>query len=157
MTTPIDMVLFCPECGTQHIDAPSRDSHAWCDCCKAPPAAPCYDWCTAWTNPPHRSHLCALCGHVWRPADVPTNGVPAITTRGKEDHPIRPGRVNAVRLLLAQYRSAAEDRRAFRNLYRTEKNRLDALQTYVDGSEKSTKTFATIREAADAILKGEHL
>lgn len=22
-----------------------RDSHAWCDYCKAPPAAPCYDWC----------------------------------------------------------------------------------------------------------------
>ena len=22
-----------------------RDSHGWCSVCKAPPAAPCYDWC----------------------------------------------------------------------------------------------------------------
>jgi len=26
-------------------DAPQRDSHGWCDVCKAPPAAPCYHWC----------------------------------------------------------------------------------------------------------------
>ncbi len=25
--------------------APARDSHAWCDYCKVPPAAPCYHWC----------------------------------------------------------------------------------------------------------------
>src|SRR5574340_600312 len=23
-----------------------------------------------WDNPPHRSHLCHGCGHIWRPADV---------------------------------------------------------------------------------------
>ena len=63
---PIDMVLFCPSCGKQHIDAP--DPAPWC-------------W------PPHRSHLCRGCGYTWRPADVPTNGVEAVKTAGKRDHP----------------------------------------------------------------------
>jgi hypothetical protein len=62
---PIDMVLFCPRCGSQHLDKP--------------------DPAKGWTNPPHRSHLCAACGLVWRPADVPTNGVLATKTRGKGD------------------------------------------------------------------------
>lgn len=62
---PIDMVLYCPSCGLQHID-------------KA---------CDGWGNPPHRSHLCHGCNHVWRPADVPTNGVAAVRTVGKVDSP----------------------------------------------------------------------
>ena len=41
-----------------------------------------------WTNPPHRSHLCASCGHTWRPADMPTEGVRAIETKGKADSPL---------------------------------------------------------------------
>jgi hypothetical protein len=60
---PVDMVLFCPKCGLQHVDAPTPD----------------------WTNPPHRSHLCHECGCVWRPADVPTNGVAFIQTCGVAD------------------------------------------------------------------------
>lgn len=36
---------------------------------------------------PHRSHLCGTCGLVWRPADVPTNGVAAVKTRGEDDTP----------------------------------------------------------------------
>lgn len=60
--SPIDMVLYCPQCGAQHVDRPTL----------------------TWTNPPHRSHLCA-CGTIWRPADVPTNGVAAVHTRGKDD------------------------------------------------------------------------
>ena len=90
---PIDMVLYCPACGKQHIDAPEprsvtlnrvRDSHS-----------------PAWTNPPHKSHLCHGCGHQWRPADVPTNGVVAVKTRGKEDDPLkRPG--DDLRFVLAQ-------------------------------------------------------
>jgi len=60
---PIDMVIFCPGCGTQHIDEPSD----------------------TWDNPPHRSHLCHACGYVWRPADVCTNGVAVIKTRGEAD------------------------------------------------------------------------
>lgn len=62
--TPIPMILFCPNCGTRHIDAPIAEG---------------------WANPPHRSHLCAHCGTVWRPADVPTTGVACIQTFGKKD------------------------------------------------------------------------
>jgi hypothetical protein len=63
--TPIPMVLHCPRCRAQHIDAPQPDK--------------------GWTNPPHRSHECQACGLVWRPADVPTTGVEAIETKGKRD------------------------------------------------------------------------
>jgi hypothetical protein len=63
--TPIDMVLHCPSCGAQHIDAPELTND--------------------WTNPPHKSHLCHSCGAVWRPADVPTNGVARTQTRGSGD------------------------------------------------------------------------
>lgn len=66
----IPMILHCPACGVQHIDEP--------------------DEATGWTNPPHRSHLCLSCGHVWRPADVATTGVAAIQTRGKADSPASP-------------------------------------------------------------------
>lgn len=72
---PIGMLLWCPTCHAQHIDAP--------------------DPATGWTNPPHRSHLCHNCGTVWRPADVPTSGLAAIATRGEADtfrpHPVQPG------------------------------------------------------------------
>jgi hypothetical protein len=67
---PIPMVLHCPACGVQHIDAPENKGR--------------------WTNPPHRSHLCHYCGHVWRPADVATTGVLAIATKGKNDSPVLP-------------------------------------------------------------------
>lgn len=60
----IPMLLFCPKCGVQHVDAPSE----------------------GWTNPPHRSHLCHACGTIWRPADVPTEGVASISTAGKADN-----------------------------------------------------------------------
>lgn len=63
---PIPMVLHCPKCGTQHVDAPEPEK--------------------GWTNPPHKSHLCHACGTIWRPADVPTNGVAAIATRGSDDN-----------------------------------------------------------------------
>lgn len=62
---PVDVLLFCPRCHAQHIDAPEVG--------------------TGWANPPHKSHLCHQCGTVWRPADVPTNGVAAIATRGERD------------------------------------------------------------------------
>jgi hypothetical protein len=72
MSRPIDMLLYCPRCTTQHIDAPSLAA--------------------SWTNPPHRSHLCAQCGHIWRPADVATNGVARIHTQGKQDGDPQPQR-----------------------------------------------------------------
>lgn len=64
---PIPMILHCPACGTQHVDAPEPAS--------------------GWTNPPHTSHLChnPACRTVWRPADVPTVGVAALETRGARD------------------------------------------------------------------------
>jgi predicted RNA-binding Zn-ribbon protein involved in translation (DUF1610 family) len=66
LVKPTDMVLHCPNCGAQHIDAVTE----------------------TWPNPPHRTHLCHSCGHKWRPADVATNGVAAVKTRGKDDSPI---------------------------------------------------------------------
>lgn len=99
---PIDMILHCPLCGTQHIDEAEPDicecehlfhqdhEYGYCtgkkelelgtviDC-------PCDQFKANWMNPPHRSHLCHSCGTVWRPADVPTNGVQSIKTRGKCD------------------------------------------------------------------------
>lgn len=62
---PIPMLLACPSCDRQHVDAP--------------------DEAKRWTNPPHKSRLCAYCGTIWRPADVPTTGVAEISTRGKDD------------------------------------------------------------------------
>jgi len=76
---PIDMVLFCPACGTQHIDA--AESH---EADENEPQRPG----GLWNNPPHKTHLCHSCGHKWRPADVPTNGVAAVKTRGANDNPI---------------------------------------------------------------------
>ena len=89
----IDMVLHCPKCGLQHIDKDNyeelrieaaelgvdregdRELERWIEE-------------REWTNPPHRSHLCASCKHIWRPADVCTNGVLAVKTKGQEDDPI---------------------------------------------------------------------
>lgn len=62
---PIPMILACPACDLFHIDKP--------------------DPAIGWTNPPHKSHLCAGCKTIWRPADVETTGVAKIQTRGKHD------------------------------------------------------------------------
>lgn len=73
----IDMVLFCPSCGLQHVDGPEE------------PAERDGGERSAWQDPPHRSHRCRNpgCRHVWRPSDVVTNGVAEILTRGKDDSP----------------------------------------------------------------------
>lgn len=63
---PIPMLLFCPKCGSQHIDEPDERT-------------------SEWDNPPHRSHLCHACGCIWRPADVATVGVVRISSAGKAD------------------------------------------------------------------------
>lgn len=65
---PVPMILFCPKCGTRHIDQP--------------------DPANGWDKHPHRSHLCASCGLIWRPADICTVGVEKIETRGRLDVPI---------------------------------------------------------------------
>lgn len=73
---PIDMILYCPNCGEQHIDAPEHPNG---------PSQFSRVGDPVWTNRPHRSHLCHQCGIIWRPADVPTNGVADIKTKGKDD------------------------------------------------------------------------
>ncbi|MBJ9669008.1 hypothetical protein I5693_15780 [Burkholderia cenocepacia] len=87
---PIDMLLFCPKCGVQHVDAPEPFTPTGrCECAGPDQCEACESNRAAfeesWQNPPHRSHLCHACGNIWRPADVPTNGVAAIETRGKAD------------------------------------------------------------------------
>lgn len=74
---PIDMVLYCPKCSMQHID--EVEEHDELTRYTVPPSP--------WSNPPHRSHLCHGCGHIWRPADVPTNGVASVKTKGRNDTP----------------------------------------------------------------------
>lgn len=79
---PIDMVLYCPRCCHQHIDKPEIPE---LDRAGLP-----VDPATEWTNSPHRSHLCHSCGFVWRPADVATNGVAAVKTKGMNDSALLP-------------------------------------------------------------------
>lgn len=79
-TLVVNMILHCPACGLQHIDAPDRMHFI-------PGTA------KEWDNPPHRSHLCHGCGHIWRPSDVHTNGVERITSKGVNDSaPVAPVR-----------------------------------------------------------------
>ena len=92
---PLDMLLYCPSCGKQHVDEedmePCKEECQYakdlsmqgskCD-------GPCVymmEGSPRWTNPPHRSHLCHFCGCVWRPADFPTNGVLLVNTVGEKD------------------------------------------------------------------------
>jgi hypothetical protein len=105
---PLDIVLFCPNCSEQHIDEPAPEV---CQDCghrekKHSTLNGCLDTrtdkgsgrseicgCTkfnAWLNPPHKSHRCHFCNHVFRPSDQPTNGVREITTRGENDGNPRP-------------------------------------------------------------------
>jgi predicted RNA-binding Zn-ribbon protein involved in translation (DUF1610 family) len=84
--TPIDMLIFCPNCGEQHIDAP-EDWESYGYRVEAAQAEGRVIG-ARWDNPPHRSHKCGNCGHIWRHADVPTNGVRAIETKGRADSPI---------------------------------------------------------------------
>ena len=79
---PIDMVLHCPNCGKQHIDAPEGQ---FIPGFTADETVAYNEHYKLWTNPPHRSHLCHGCSCIWRPADVPTNGVESIKTDGKAD------------------------------------------------------------------------
>jgi len=82
---PIPMVLHCPKCGEQHIDKPEGQFYPGQT---ATESALTDEVHGLWCNPPHRSHLCHGCGHIWRPADVPTTGVAAVQTKGKNDSPL---------------------------------------------------------------------
>ncbi|QCP50189.1 hypothetical protein FAZ95_13970 [Trinickia violacea] len=98
---PIDMVLHCPKCGVQHIDGPE-----WAD----DPHDIEQGQMRVWSNPPHRSHLCHHCGFIWRPADVPTNGVASVKTKGKNDSAPADGGAltDAARDVLAERRRQVE-------------------------------------------------
>lgn len=48
---PIPMLLHCPLCNERHVDAGEFATRS------------------------HHTHACQACGHVWRPALVPTVGV----------------------------------------------------------------------------------
>ena len=50
-TDPIPMLLWCPGCSERHLDEGD------------------------FAKKPHHTHACQHCGHVWRPAIVPTVGV----------------------------------------------------------------------------------
>lgn len=65
--TPIPMILICPVCHLQHIDEVDELTNP------------------GWDNPPHTSHKCLGCGTVWRPAQVPTEGVRILDYHGKSD------------------------------------------------------------------------
>ena len=67
LAEPIPMVLHCPVCHDQHIDAPEPGN--------------------GWNNPPHKSHLCHTCGTIWRPASVPTTGVVNVSMGSKDNWP----------------------------------------------------------------------
>jgi hypothetical protein len=62
-SNPVPMVLACPKCGAGHEDVGE------------------------WATRPHKTHLCLLCKHEWRPFDYATVGV-APAEKGKgEDQP----------------------------------------------------------------------
>jgi len=102
---PLDIIIRCPNCGVQHIDKPETDRRCPPEFETAtdvfePSGEPYTDTCAGcgtsksehlepWNNPPHKSHLCKPedggCGHKFRVADVPTNGVAEIKTRGEND------------------------------------------------------------------------
>lgn len=91
---PIDMILHCPACLEQHIDEPQTHQPEGVDVA------------LVWTNPPHRSHKCQHCGFIWRPADVATNGVAEIKTKGKDDMVLIDGPLEVMRQI--RIRDAAQ-------------------------------------------------
>jgi hypothetical protein len=80
---PVDMILYCPNCGMQHIDAPEPPRMEQVPSRFAQMHS--FQLAPTWDNPPHKSHLCHGCRCVWRPADVATNGVAELQTSGKGD------------------------------------------------------------------------
>ena len=129
----IDMVLHCPACGLQHIDKPEGQFYPGMT---AEESAAQNDALKLWNNPPHRSHLCHGCGHIWRPADVPTNGVDAVKTTGKADSSVLADRErqgdDTKRLeWLAQW---AGNPRVVQVLVCTVRNDLISLRTAIDAA-----------------------
>ena len=139
---PIDMVLFCPACGKQHIDAPVE--------------VPGHGMGGEWTNPPHRSHLCAGCGHIWRPADVATNGVAAVSTQGKADSPIVSPALLAARERLEEAACAAYPGGSNRSISWVKVDRLrDAASAYAASAYAASAYAASLAASLAATVTGE--
>ncbi len=62
LSQPIPMLLWCPMCHERHIDVGE------------------------FVNRAHHTHACQGCGHVWRPAIVPTVGVQFLPGFKDSDH-----------------------------------------------------------------------
>jgi len=78
---PISMILHCPRCGAQHVDK-IEGLDEYYQRVKNTAISPAPE---RWENPPHKSHLCAKCKCIWRPADISTVGIEAIVSRGEKD------------------------------------------------------------------------
>lgn len=90
MNNVIDMIIFCPKCGHQHVDREETDKEytdrlhesSWWELGGDKPKR--------WDNPPHKSHLCHHCRNVFRLCDIETNGIKNIKTHGESDTIILP-------------------------------------------------------------------
>ena len=80
--TPLNLIIFCPACGTQHVDEPNPNVCQ--DCGLEDVRCVCQSF-NPWLNPPHKSHRCTHCNIVFRIADFAANGVARIATTGEND------------------------------------------------------------------------
>jgi hypothetical protein len=124
------MILHCPACGLQHIDEPSPPIGV------EPTTGD--GGLVMWTNPPHRSHLCHGCGHIWRPADVATEGVARIETVGKADSPRVDPQASLTALTVWEWAAELQER-----------GRQSALSVADDTIEKLDR-IAALRARAEA-------
>jgi hypothetical protein len=74
---PTPMLLACPKCQMPHIDKsdPTKCKNCGGKHLNVSEASTCCDEPEPWTNPPHKTHRCEHCNHLWRPFDFPTYGV----------------------------------------------------------------------------------
>lgn len=99
----VDIVTHCPKCGNQHIDQVEFE--------RSGPVVDGVQGCVVtWDNRPHKSHLCAFCGWVWRPADVYTQGVQETNTKGANDSSFEPDPYMVVKLERASTGESVEVR-----------------------------------------------
>lgn len=59
-TRPLPVVITCPECGEEHVDA--VDPVTGID----------------WSKRKHHEHQCSVCKYLWTPALIPTVGVKSL-------------------------------------------------------------------------------
>src|SRR4051812_11300335 len=71
----IDMLLFCPRCQKQHIDAADTKKKYKNGCHDSWGGESGGENPAGWTTPPHATHTCRYCGLLWRPSNANTNGV----------------------------------------------------------------------------------